>query len=851
MKTDALGRKTEYGYDSYSNLIYIINFDSTVSRTFYDNQQHPIHKAIYADSTDAAIGNINATLADTSPLLSDDGQPMVNSKTYYSSGLLKEIYDPYGHDKNTLALVNFSKKYEYDLGRRISKIYKPTEQGIIYKRYEYSNAGQLAKVIGPVLVGEQEQAKDVRRERIYDANKGVLYIVGAPYIKADDPNEKVRNITAYEYDYRFGIVNKIKFATMPAESSDFTNAKFVTVVSKVFQNDGKLASTTQNGVTIYKEYTFNDGLFEDKTIYPDSSFSLEKYNGSILVKAINRAGVVTGFEYDKAGRNTRVLVNSVIKMINTFDNYGRIIAQSDALGNTTNYSYDIKNNLTEIVFADGIKQFREYNTLGQPIRQSGANTYPINYRYNAHGQLILMTDGNGAETKWFYNQYGQFKKKLYAGSTERNPDLAYSYDLYGNIISRQDKKGITTRYHFDNINRLRGVDYPQFDFITETATDEYYNSLAEFITGVRVKDDIKITYDNYGRKSKIEDDTGVYNFTYDGISSRLNSEVGPLATVSYTYNNGELDKFFLGNDDANIDYLIDYTLDDGRLLRVNTTVNEVNSSVAFDYKSGESLLETMTVTNTNNSITRKYSYDLADRLINIKNKIAESLVSNYAYGLDLMGRRISVDKTGLAFNTQKVINYNYNERSELISAESGQESDYKYGYDSIGNRTLYRQDNLEVSGSYNQLNQIDEFKYSGSMPYKGNVNTTSGTLTSVSVDGQSISNADGQPSVALQGTVEVKKGKKLIVLAEDNQGRKSLEVKVLAHQLSFTYDANGNLKNDGIYTYYWNNENRLARVEKADQLIEFKYDYMGRRVEKKIYSGFRQLDFGNAFEVYL
>ncbi len=57
---------------------------------------------------------------------------------------------------------------------------------------------------------------------------------------------------------------------------------------------------------------------------------------------------------------------------------------------------------------------------------------------------------------------------------------------------------------------------------------------------------------------------------------------------------------------------------------------------------------------------------------------------------------------------------------------------------------------------------------------------------------------------------------------------------------SFTHDKDGNLDTDGLFKYAWDAENRLTAVQTkrtgdpvdGDTLVEFKYDYMGRRVEK-------------------
>jgi len=60
---------------------------------------------------------------------------------------------------------------------------------------------------------------------------------------------------------------------------------------------------------------------------------------------------------------------------------------------------------------------------------------------------------------------------------------------------------------------------------------------------------------------------------------------------------------------------------------------------------------------------------------------------------------------------------------------------------------------------------------------------------------------------------------------------------------SFTYDADGNLTSDGMWDYQWDAENRLVRVVTTtnavnwgipNRVLEFKYDYAGRRVEKHV-----------------
>ncbi len=67
---------------------------------------------------------------------------------------------------------------------------------------------------------------------------------------------------------------------------------------------------------------------------------------------------------------------------------------------------------------------------------------------------------------------------------------------------------------------------------------------------------------------------------------------------------------------------------------------------------------------------------------------------------------------------------------------------------------------------------------------------------------------------------------------------------VSANAQVLAYDEDGNLSFDGIWTYQWDAENRLATMTMTNVSgitnsnrfqLQFAYDYMGRRVQKKVY----------------
>ena len=56
-------------------------------------------------------------------------------------------------------------------------------------------------------------------------------------------------------------------------------------------------------------------------------------------------------------------------------------------------------------------------------------------------------------------------------------------------------------------------------------------------------------------------------------------------------------------------------------------------------------------------------------------------------------------------------------------------------------------------------------------------------------------------------------------------------------ETEFAYNPDGcQLSSTGGWSYAWNGENRLISVENGDTRLEFNYDYMGRRFEKKVYT---------------
>ena len=838
---DALGRETRYVYDLYDNRICIVHPNGLVERNFYDSNRQLIHSAKYASESDAALTDLAASLADTTPLVADDGQPIIVSYQYSPDGRLTHKYGPYKHAQASPYSYDpndWSEKYEYDLAGRVTNTLTDDGRDGFYVQREYDSRARLLREIGPVAVGNPASDADIRTERCYTPAGLLLYTVSAPYIESNAPSVKKRRVVAYDYDFRFGSVTTTRVAVIdagaPITPANLEALEYTEISVAEYDDRGRRVKNVQAGLTNTFSYSYADGYRIVAQTYPDGSTARTYYDGNRVAKVEDRQGIVTDYEYDKTGRRTVVREARTgsdgqrISTATSYDLLGRVVSVSNHLGEVTRYEYDPAGNTAAIIFPDGLRQFRHYNLLGLLIAQDGANTYPVSFEYDAEGRKIAMTDGNGSQTRWYYDVLGRLAKKCYDGHNESNPDLAYTYDLRGNLTSRTDAKGVVTRYWHDNIGRLRGVDYPD----PHQATN-----LADFVSTPSVQgQDVRFTYDYLGRRTKMEDPTGTTLYGYEGNSGRVALEDGPRGKVQRTFEFGTFDKLYVGESEPAATYLVDYNYGAGRL------TNIISGDQTFEYKylADSYLLEATRFKKDGVlRLTARRTYDDANRILSVTNisvSSVTSVVSSFSYDLDAQGRRIRrTDADG------SYIDYAYNERGELISAKRSTNAyDYGYTYDPIGNRLLEKRNEAIIKGMFNSWNQLTNRTFSGDLDYLGEVVAATGrVLTAVRVDGQDVT-VTGRTAV-LAGTVPIKKDEvRVTAVAEDSAGRKSSEALAFKTQEALTYDANGNLESDGRFVYGWNLENRLISVtpkvtNSASKKLEFTYDGLGRRVGKKVY----------------
>jgi len=281
--------------------------------------------------------------------------------------------------------------------------------------------------------------------------------------------------------------------------------------------------------------------------------------------------------------------------------------------------------------------------------------------------------------------------------------------------------------------------------------------------------------------------------------------------------------------------------------RLQSVSDGVGNSAAYSYLANSPLVSQITFTNSGAlRMTTTKQYDFLNRLTSISSVGTGSSPSpiSFAYTYNNANQRTrNVEADGSYWV------YLYDSLGQAISGHkfwsdespvAGQQFDYSF--DNIGNRTQ-----ALAGGDQNGLNQRVA-TYTAN-----NLNQYTNRTAPGFVDIMGLAMATNP--VTVNGTVAYRKGEYFRQqLAVNNSSSAAWQgatnsaagqTTVTGHLFvpqtpeSFTYDADGNLIQDGRWTYTWDGENRLidmtslTNAPAGSQLkLDFAYDYRGRRIQK-------------------
>jgi RHS repeat-associated protein len=599
----------------------------------------------------------------------------------------------------------------------------------------------------------------------------------------------------------------------------------------------------------------------NRTDTPDSATDAVSitYNG-LLQSSVPAVSVLPStFSYDALGRPIGISDPATGSNTKAYSpTTGQLISESHS-SQTTGYEYFSTSDpnagrLKAKTDPNGKKVYFNYNGRGEMFQTWGDTTYPIEYVFDAYGQKTEMHTFRGGSgwqgtswptatvgtmdiTRWNYHEPTGLLSSKQDASTKQ---VLYTYDTMGRIATRRwarlDGGGnpVITTYAYDpNSAQMSGITYSD-------------GTLA-----------VAFSYDRGGRQATITDAAGAHTLTHNAAGQLQADQVvgglldGTTVTVGYDSfsRRGSLQAARNAVSLTNQSYGYDAS---SRL----ESVSSGSQTATYAYYPTTGFLNTTTFTGGTQLVR---SYDPLGRLQTIATTTpASGTVASYTYTYNNLDQRTRVTREDNSYWS-----YGYNDRGELSSGKkywsdngpvAGQQTEYVF--DSIGNRTSTKAGGdsqglslRQASYSANSLNQYQQRTVPGALDVLGTANAAA----TVTVNDQptyrrgdyfykelAVDNTLA-PAYPQLKAVGVRSG--IGGAGEDAVTQIDGHIYVPKNVEVYGYDADGNLTSDGRWTYTWDAENRLSSMQAiatapvaAKLRLEFAYDYMGRRIQKKVYA---------------
>jgi len=781
--TGAGGRGVSLTYNAASKVETLTGPAGLVAFYSYDTANR-LESVAYADGTGLRFGydNFSQILSVT------DFAGHVVERHEYSGGraLTSERAD--GQFKYTFNYVDSNKTIVTDgLGNQTT-----------YTWYDFKGSPQMIKIEG--FCSDCGGGGDVQNST-YDVNgrisshtngSGTTIYTYYPDGELQSETDGLGRTTSYTYDSKGRVLTR----TDPGGH----------VTTTVYDNNGptSITETVTASVNRATGISYNGQGLPATITDPRSKVTTLGYNGfGELTSVTDPLSHATTFGYDAMGRRTTVTDALSHTTTTAYDARDRVTRITNHDGTFTSFAYDSSGRRTQVRDPLGRTTFYVYDSTGRLESVIDPMNGVTRYGYDAMSRMTSLKDANGNTTAFEYDAFSRVKKVIYPGGAFET----FTYDTAGRLQTKTDRKAVTTTYGYDTIGRLTGKTYSDG---TTPAVSYTYNTAGLLATAANGTDTLTWVYDLAGQLTSEQSskNASTVAYTYDLAGNRLTLSLDGTLFVSYGY------------DDAS------------RL----TSITRGSNVFGFGYDNANRRTS-MTYPN---GVNTSYSYDNLNRLLNLSATKASTTITNFTYSYDAAGNRLTKQQPDYTET------YGYDPLYRLTQAErTGSLTGLQtWSYDAVGNRLTNQQDGAVTTSAYNNKNQLTSSTGGGLMLWRGSLNEP-GTVsfTTATVNGKP---ARMLPGNVFEALLPVTTGSNTVTLeAKDTTGNvatKAYSVTVAGNGASQTFDANGNLaqKVEGANTwvYQWNAESELVKVQKnSAEIASFKYDPLGRRVEKAASSG--------------
>ncbi|WP_334319073.1 RHS repeat-associated core domain-containing protein, partial [Termitidicoccus mucosus] len=721
-------------------------------------------------------------------------------------------YDKYGRKTGETDEIGRAASWQYD---NLTRLTGHTDFDGGVTRYDYAETpggcGTCSLISNPSRIIRPDGRVD---EFLYDTEGHLLMrsvAVGTAHLA----------VTLYAYDDADNLIQQtnpdggvIKHTYDIEKRRLSTTDSLGRTTSWTYDAEGnRLSQTDASGrVTDYVYDADNNLIY---TVTADGAETTHEYDSfKHRIRTTDALGNTTRWNYDDVGNLVSVIDAVGGETRHTYDNANRRISTRFPDGTSQTWTYTAAGQISQTITSDGLKMETGYDAAGRviamtsaPVGTSQATPAPsasiTRATYDAAGRRMTATDALNRITRHEYNARNQVTATIYPDGTQTRKE----YDAAGRVIADTDQLGHVTRYTYTPLGDMA------------TLTDANGNTYF-------------FEYDKMRRKTAmIYPDNSQETWTYD-LGGRLathTTRAGQTKTIAYNTDHKPVSEIWspagcapdiVNTYDAtgrlastnNGNALLTYTYD--KLGRITSETNDIRALIPGMLSHTVGYLYDKTGRKAGllypDGLKVSYRYDAQGRMTEVYNGNRKPLA---VYDYDAYGRRARLTR-----DNDVVTNYIYDAASQVLAIDHVNNENQllakaHYEYDIRGRRvSMAREDDFADHYRYDATSQLVGVDY-------GEGRTETFTYDPL---GNRIEHTDATPTLGQPVLVE---------RYETN----NLNQYTRVGPAPLTYDANGNLTDDGTQRYRYDAQNRLVEVESATVKAEFAYDARNRCILRRYY----------------